>query len=95
MKAITAKKASLAELRKKICDIDGELLRLLKERVETARQIGLEKTQYQIPVKDPEMEDLVRDRNRATAASLGLYEDLADELSELLIRYAVRAQVEA
>ena len=86
---------NLTLLRQNIGDLDSEILRLLKQRLDIAKLIGQEKSQFQIPVKDSEMEDVVRERNRATAISLGLSAELADDLSEFLIRYAICAQTSA
>jgi chorismate mutase len=88
----TNRDLNLTMLRQNIGDLDSEILKLLKQRLDIAKLIGQEKSQCQIPVKDWEMEGIVRERNRATALFLGLSPDLADDLSEFLIRHAIRAQ---
>jgi len=47
----------ITSLRRKIDEIDEQILRLLKQRVEISRSIGKTKREHGIPVRDYERED--------------------------------------
>jgi chorismate mutase len=47
----------IAELRKKINEIDEKILLLLKERFEIAKEIGREKRKHGMPLRDFEREN--------------------------------------
>jgi chorismate mutase len=49
-------KEQLDQLRKRILDIDGELVRLLSERARLALEIGRIKSDLGIPLHDPDRE---------------------------------------
>jgi len=51
--------SDLSELRARIDAIDGDLLRLLNERVAVAKEIGILKTREGLPVYSPEREESV------------------------------------
>jgi chorismate mutase/prephenate dehydrogenase len=84
----------LPELRQKVRDLDEQILKLMAERIAVARQIGRVKLAARLPIKDYKVEKEVIERSRAKARELGLYEGLAEDVSRLLIRYAVAAQDE-
>ena len=81
-------------LRERIRSLDDQLLALVKERLEVARAIGAVKVAAGLPIKDYKVEKDVLARATQKARELGLYEELATDLSKLLIRYAVNAQDE-
>lgn len=87
-------KQNLDKLRKEISDIDRQLLELLEARLKVARKIGEIKLSQNLPVKDYRVEKSVVERNKAMARKLGTYEEMAVDLSKLLIKYAVLAQDE-
>lgn len=64
----------IAEFRNQIDGIDGELARLLKERLDLVSSIGMEKQKQGIPVFDPSREQAILDRLSAA------YPDCADEI---------------
>lgn len=68
----------LSELRKKIDGIDAEMLRLLRERMAAAEEIGAWKRERGVPVRDPAREEDMIARYRAAAG-----EDLAEEAERL------------
>lgn len=84
----------LRALRDRIRAIDDQILSLVRERVEVAKSIGAIKTSAGLPIKDYQVEKDVLARARQRAQDIGLYEELATDLSKLLIRYAVIAQDE-
>ncbi len=62
----------LTALRKKIDTTDKQILKLLAERVEIARTIGVTKKANKLPVHDHARENEVYTRIREQAARLGL-----------------------
>jgi len=59
-------------LRRKIDEIDEQILLFLKERVEVCRNIGKTKQEHGIPVKDYEREDELYANVMRRASELGL-----------------------
>jgi len=47
----------IAELRRKIDEVDEKILLLLKERFEIAKEIGMEKRKHGMPLRDFEREN--------------------------------------
>jgi chorismate mutase/prephenate dehydrogenase len=84
----------LKHLRERIRTLDDQLLGLVKERLEVARAIGAVKMAAGLPIKDYKVEKDVLARAAQRARELDLYEELATDLSKLLIRYSVQAQDE-
>ena len=62
----------LGHLRKKIDEVDEQILRLLNERVRICKSIGQAKGKLGIPVRDPVREKEVYGRVRERAVALGL-----------------------
>lgn len=91
---MSASPPSLSALRDKVKDLDDRIMRLLAERLSVAREIGQVKADASLPIKDYKVEKEVIERSRAKARELGLYEAMAEEVSRLLIKYAVLAQDE-
>lgn len=90
----TANETKLSARRKQIKAIDERLLRLVAERLSCARAIGKLKSQSQLPVKDYRVEKEVLKTNSAIAKAVGVYEDLAHDLTRTLIKYSVIVQDE-
>jgi len=84
----------LPRLRSRIREIDDRLIQMMAERVELAREIGKLKLAKGLPIKDFRVEKEVIERSRECAKGAGLYADMAEEASRLLIKYAVMAQDE-
>jgi prephenate dehydrogenase/chorismate mutase len=81
-------------LRGKIAAVDREILRLARERIDVAREIGRIKVRRAQPVRDYAAERLVIERTRATCAELGLPFELGEGVLHVLIEEAVRVQEE-
>lgn len=88
------KTPDLDELRSRIRETDIQILTLIRQRLDLAKEIGQLKFSSQIPVKDYKVEKDVLERNLATGTGLGLYEPLTTDITKLLIRYAVMTQDE-
>lgn len=86
--------AKLAAHRKEIRAIDERLFRLVGERLTLAKEIGRLKSLVNLPVKDYRVEKEVLKTNSALARELGVYEDLAHDLTQTLIKYSVLTQDE-
>lgn len=86
--------SQLKDLRQRVRDLDDQILQLVAERLDLARAIGQVKVDSNLPIKDYKVEKEVIDRSRARARELGLYETLAEDVSRLLIKYAVMTQDE-
>ena len=71
-----AGRARLEELRQRITSCDGELIRVLRERLELAREIGEVKEALGLPVTDPQREAAVVRRAAERARAEGLDEEL-------------------
>jgi chorismate mutase / prephenate dehydrogenase len=86
--------ANLKTLRDEVKGLDQQILTAIKKRLDLAKAIGQIKMDESLPVKDYAVEKEVISRNRNQARSLGLYEKCAEDLSRLMIKYAVLAQDE-
>jgi chorismate mutase len=62
----------IKQLRKKIDEVDEQILRSLSERAEICRSIGLVKEKHGIPIQDYPRENDVYAHIRKKAAELGL-----------------------
>ena len=55
----------LKETREKIAEIDREMAGLFRRRMKAAEEIASYKREHGLPVRDPEQEERVRERNLA------------------------------
>lgn len=83
---------SIDEHRRKIDAIDEEMVRLLGERLEVARQIGEEKEREGLPVLDAARERRVFDKVRALGARMGVDEDEVERIYERIVEAAKGVQ---
>jgi chorismate mutase/prephenate dehydrogenase len=84
----------LQQLRAQIRKTDDLLLKLVAERMDLARQVAQAKLQKNLPVKDYQVEKQVIESSRKRARELGIYEDLAEGISKILIQYSCLLQDE-
>ena len=63
---------NLKQLRRKIDEVDGQILRFLSERAKICEAIGSSKKAQGLPVRDADREKEVYKRIREQAAPLGL-----------------------
>jgi len=83
---------SVEGIRWKIEEIDNEILDLIKRRMNIALNMGHEKVEKAMPVRDMRVEEQVRDRYLSRAREVGISDAAAIELSALLVRESVEAQ---
>ena len=79
-------------LRKKIEELDKEIVELIIQRNETAREIGYIKRTRGMPLINRDVEDAVVKRYRAAAEGTSLPADVAESICKLLIQTSVELQ---
>jgi len=84
----------LDQLRQRLTQIDGDLVRLAKERQDIVAQVGAHKIAHGVPTRDYERERDVLKGARELAESIGLEPDLAEQIMRLLIRSSLTQQEE-
>jgi chorismate mutase/prephenate dehydrogenase len=83
---------ALEELRKRLSEVDRELIRLVAARQKVVAEIGTHKIQNSVPTRDYEREREVLKGARDQAALLGLEPDVAEQIMEVLIRASLQHQ---
>lgn len=86
---------SLEKLRRRLTELDRELLRLASERQAVVEEIGQEKRGRGMPTRDFGREKQVLQEARSVANEYGLPEDLAEALLRLLIQSSLTTQEHA
>jgi chorismate mutase len=82
----------IQSLRKRIDEIDEQILRLLNERVESCKAIGLIKKEHGIPIRDPSREKEIYKHIREKAAKLGLNLIQAEAIFREIIAMGIYVQ---
>lgn len=83
---------TLEELRKRLSEVDRELIGLVAARQKIVAEIGAHKIQNSVPTRDYEREREVLKSAHEQARSLGLDPEIAGEIMELLIRASLTSQ---
>ena len=83
---------NILTLRKKIDEIDEQLVLLLKERMENCRQIGAIKIKHELAVKDSRREDEVYLHVMAKALEFGLNPQKVEAIFRDIIALSVFVQ---
>lgn len=83
---------TLEELRKRLSEVDRELIGLVAARQRIVAEIGAHKILNSVPTRDYEREREVLKSASAQARSLGLEPDLAEQIMQLLIRASLTHQ---
>ena len=83
---------TLDELRKRLSDVDRELIDLIAARQKIVAEIGAHKIQNSVPTRDYEREREVLKGAREQALALGLDTDIAEQIMRLLIRASLTEQ---
>jgi chorismate mutase/prephenate dehydrogenase len=83
---------TLEELRKRLSEVDRELIGLVAARQQIVAEIGAHKIQNAVPTRDYEREREVLKSAHERARSLGLEPRLAEQIMELLIRASLTHQ---
>ncbi len=80
------------KIRTKIGEVDNQILKLVKQRLQLARKIGEIKKKSNLPIVDPHVEKEVLERALRWSSELGLNESFTVKLIRLLIAEAVHVQ---
>jgi len=83
---------TLEELRKRLSEVDRELIGLVAARQKIVAEIGAHKIQNSVPTRDYEREREVLKGAETQARSLGLEPELAEQIMQLLIRASLMHQ---
>jgi len=83
---------TLEELRKRLSEVDRELIGLVAARQKIIAEIGAHKIQNSVPTRDYEREREVLKGASAEARALGLEPELAEQIMELLIHASLTHQ---
>lgn len=83
---------TLEELRKRLSEVDRELIGLVAARQRIVAEIGAHKIRNAVPTRDYEREREVLKSAREQADALGLEPDLATDIMAVLIRYSLAHQ---
>lgn len=86
--------ADIDQLRNKINEITLQMLRLLKERTDAARQIGELKKESGMSVFDEVREDQLRSEVSSLAKDIGLDESIAKKFLNFLLNESIKVQTE-
>ena len=79
-------------LRKKVDEIDEQILRFLKERVEVSKSIGKLKREHSLPLRDSERENEKYKYVMKRASSLGLNPNEVKAVYREIIAMSIHAQ---
>ena len=80
------------EIRKKIEEIDEEILKLVQKRSAAAASIGQFKALHMLPLRVLEVEKIVIERYASKAVEVGISEKALCEIAKLLIKESVEIQ---
>lgn len=83
----------LEELRTKIDSIDESILRLLKDRITTVKEIGQVKGKHQITIFQMKRWFKILEQRKATGNAEGLDEEIVHELFQLIHKYSIDTQI--
>jgi chorismate mutase / prephenate dehydrogenase len=83
---------TLEQLRKRLTEVDQELVSLIADRQRVIAEIGAHKIQNSVPTRDYEREREVLKGAREQAGALGLDSDLAERIMQLLIQASLTHQ---
>jgi chorismate mutase / prephenate dehydrogenase len=92
---MTSQDTSLADIRRRLTEIDRQLLTLVAERQTLSREVARVKRETGYPTRDYQRERDVLLGGRATAVELGVPPALAESLLRLLIRSSLTTQEQA
>ncbi len=83
---------TLEELRRRLSEVDRELVELVAARQRIVADIGAHKIEHAVPTRDYEREKEVLKAVRARAEELGVDPDLVEQVMQLLIRASLEQQ---
>ncbi|MEM3586627.1 MAG: chorismate mutase [Candidatus Jordarchaeaceae archaeon] len=84
----------LEKLRLKINEVTIDIFKLIKKRLELAREIGKIKALRGLPIRDKEAERRLLSTVRKTCEELKIFPELGEAVAKLLIKYSIKVQEE-
>ncbi len=84
--------ADLKQLRKRVDEVDEQILQALNERVKICKAIGAAKNEQKIPIKDSDRENEVYKRARKRAAELALEPDQVEAVYREIVNMCSAVQ---
>jgi len=82
----------LKQLRKRIDEIDEQIMQALSERTQICKAIGIAKKEQKIPIKDPDRENQVYNRTREKALQLALAPDQVEAVYREIVNMCSAVQ---
>ena len=82
----------LEKLRGEICEVDNQILKLVKQRLQLAKEIGEIKRKLGLPVVDLNVEKAVIERALMWSREIDLDQNFSSKLINMLIAESVRVQ---
>ena len=86
--------AGLEPFRRRLDEIDDEIARLFGERLQICREVAVYKSEHGIPMMQPDLVNVVRERYLARGAEHDLPAQFSGDLFELLIGTTCRLEDE-
>lgn len=77
---------TIRQLRKRIDEVDEEILQFIHERVDICKSIGLVKEKYKIPVQDSPRENDVYSHIKEKSSALGLDSSCVKEIYNIIVK---------
>jgi chorismate mutase len=82
----------LKQLRKRIDEIDEQILQALSERIKICKAIGATKKEQKMPIKDADRENEVYKRTREKALQLSLNPEQVEEMYREIVNMCSAVQ---
>lgn len=80
----------LKKLRKKIDELDKELLNIMRKRFQVTKKIGLYKAKNNLPIQDLEREKILFNQKIKMGREMGLNEELITKIFRIIIKEVKR-----
>ncbi|MCQ6253713.1 chorismate mutase [Methanocaldococcus sp.] len=77
----------LSEIRKRIDEIDNQILKLIAERNSLAKEVAKVKKELGIPINDPDREKYIYNRIRKLCKEHNVNEDVGIKIFQILIEH--------
>lgn len=84
--------SELEQSRKKIAEVDEIIMQLIAKRMQLVKEVGKQKVERKLPIKDFDVEKSVISRYLKSAKSYDLPHSLGEEIAKILIHHAVWLQ---
>jgi len=86
------KDSALENWRKRIDELDDQLLTIISQRIQVSRKIGQHKKKNNLPILDKKRWGIVIEKNSSKADLLNLPKEFVRELFSLIHKYSLEIQ---